>query len=85
MLGGITLGEIREMSDKDLINRFDDNVVFTTLKNNPNVYLDELKRREQERANAKMLEHTEAIKTMTGIITFLTIMNVIVVGVTIFK
>lgn len=73
------LRDLRTASDEELIDRHDALAEHTIP--GAKYYLDELARRDQERATAAMLRFTATITRLTWIIAFLTLVNLIVVAV----
>lgn len=67
-------GELKELTDEELITAYDDEAECTAV--GTGFYLDELARRTQERLARQM-------RNMTIVITVLTFLNVILVAVTV--
>ncbi|MGH6898404.1 MAG: hypothetical protein ACREJ5_17930 [Geminicoccaceae bacterium] len=78
-----TISELRALSDDDLIKRHDHhapNVQVTT-----GHYLQELHRRDQKRLAEAMLKYTCQIRTMTWVITVVTIINVALFAISVYS
>lgn len=73
------LQDLRAASDEELIALHDALAEHTVP--GAKYYLDELARRDQERANATMLRLTERMTRLTWIIAILTLANVILVAI----
>jgi hypothetical protein len=71
---------LRELSDAELISLHDAHATTTVVGTNH--YLAELGRRDQQRATDTMLRYTRLMMWMTVVITIATIINVILVAVT---
>jgi hypothetical protein len=75
--------ELQGLSDQDLIERYNaaaQNTVVGT-----GFYTEELSRRKTDRQNSEMLKINQSMKTMTILITILTVVNVALVGYTLLK
>jgi len=75
--------ELERLSDEELIGRYNAHATHTVV--GTGFYREELARRKQERQNERVLALTKTIRNLTVIITVLTIFNVVMVAVTVFK
>ena len=71
-----SIKELREMSDDELVAKHDHRAANTTLT--PDAFLNELARREQAKQTHAMLKYTWYILWMTVIITFATLVNLVI-------
>lgn len=70
------LKELREMTDEQLIAEHDD-VAQGTASLGVNYYLDELKRREQNKQTESMLAYTRRMLWLTVFVAICTVVNVV--------
>lgn len=73
---GLTLKELRDMRDDDLVSAHGhkaNNVVLSL-----NDYLNEINRRDQSKQTKQMLNYTWWITVMTSVVTVATIVNVLI-------
>lgn len=77
-----SFSELKAMSDKTLIERYDGIGKHTVV--GTQFYLDELMRREQRRQSDQMLGFTKQMRNMTTLIFVLTLVNAALVAVTVF-
>jgi hypothetical protein len=75
--------ELERLSDEELIARYNAHASHTTV--GTGFYREELARRKQERQNERVLALTKTIRNLTVILTMLTILNAVLVAVTVFK
>ena len=78
-----TISQLRSISDEELIRLHDYKAQSTEVGTNH--YLTELHRRDQNRATDAMLRYTKQLTWMTIVITIATIINTILVGITLFR
>lgn len=72
-------GELRKLSDQDLIERYDSEAQHTTV--GTSFYLDEMARRAMERQTRDMLDFTKHVRDLTVFIAILTVLNAVLVAV----
>lgn len=78
-----TYGDLRKLSDAELIRQYDETAQSTQV--GLNFLRDELARREAERQQEVMLRFTKQMRDMTIVITVLTAVNVIAVIIALFR
>lgn len=78
-----SISELRTLSEKQLIEEHDELARSTIVGTNH--YLAELARRDQQKTNAELLQHSRAMTRMTIMITVLTLINVLLVLATLFR
>jgi len=69
-----TIEQLRAMTTEQLMNEHDSHAQSTVV--GISYYLDEIARRQQASQTEAMLSYTKQVRTMTGIITIATIINV---------
>ena len=70
----ISLSDLRNLSDDELVKRHDDQAKTTVV--GTQYYQDELNRRSQDRQTKAMLRLTKWIVAMTAVVTVATVVNV---------
>jgi len=78
-----TLAELRKMSTDSLVKRYD-SVAETTGSPGLSFYREEIARRENEKTMNTMLIYTRQMRTMTIVITALTVLNVLMFGLSLY-
>ncbi len=84
MATSMTYAQLRRLSDADLIHLYEELANSTQLQGLGFVR-EELTRREAERQQEEMLRMTKQMRNMTIAITLLTVVNVIVVVIALFR
>ncbi len=72
----LTLKELRDMNDDDLVSAHDHKAVNIELS--LNYYLNEINRRSQSKQTEQMLKYTQWITIMTVIVTIATVVNIVI-------
>jgi hypothetical protein len=75
--------KLRELSNEELINQYDQKAVSTSI--GLNFLANEIQRRENKETNKEIVRLTALMKNLTIAITFLTIVNVLILLIDIFK
>lgn len=78
-----TIRELQVLSTEQLIQKHDEIAAGTTVGTNH--YLAELARRDQQQTNCELLRLSRTMTRLTWVITFATIINVILVCVPLFR
>jgi hypothetical protein len=75
--------ELQALTDDELISRYDYEAEHTLV--GTGFYLNELARREEAKQTAKVVDFTKEILKLTNIITYMTLINVVLVAVTLLR
>ena len=75
----LSLSELRNLPDDELVKRHDEQARTTQV--GTDYFLNELNRRYQQRQTDSMVRLTKLVTYFTGIVTFATIVNVVLIAV----